>query len=46
MDLNFFANRGEKGTTCSAISNLQTWFIDDVYKSFSKKKDINIKLFL
>ena len=47
----FFANRGDKGTTSSIISNLhdnQTWFIDDSPSQVSsvRKKDINIKTIL
>ena len=51
LNFPFFANRGEKGTPSSIISNLhnnQTWFIDDSPSQVSsvRKKNINIKTIL
>ena len=51
LNFPFFANRGEKGTPSSIISNLhnnQTWFIDDSPSQVSsvRKKNTNIKTIL
>lgn len=51
LNFPFFANKGEKGTPSSIISNLhnkQTWFIDDSPTQISsvRKKNSNIKTIL